>query len=288
MDAPRPAAAQARRRIPGLVARGRSVGAVEEPRRRGLANAITADGLHLLKRRFQKRFLAQQCTQLAHCLEDAIAATLEAAPVREGKPYIQNRDASRKTRASEASWEDALFRQWRNPVARTYAPWARLLSYQINLQNKKREDTNWGEIDLLGVSDRGLPVVVELKAPGSNESPVQMLIQATAYGVALVKAWPQCFRAEWVKEAGVSESTLPRVLAICELVCAAPKEYWQNWTGDSSRARSVEPNVWASLADLRKALARRGYPSTFLRLNHTDSSTQRTQITLVEEHLPTG
>jgi hypothetical protein len=257
-------------------------------RPRGQANIIGAEALHILKRRFQKRFLAQQCTQLVNCLETALAATMDVAPVRIGKRYIQERIGPRDPRASEATWEEALFRDCKEPGPGTFAPWARLLSYQINLENKKQKGQNWGEIDLLGVSRGTRPVVVELKAPGSNESPVQMLVQATAYGVALMKAWPQCFRAEWAKVVGVNEAELPFALSSCELVCAAPTEYWDYWTGDTPRARAVKPNAWAALADLRKSLARSGYPSTFLRLNHEGPTKRPTAITLQEEHLPEG
>ena len=251
-------------------------------------NIIGAEGLHVLKRRFQKRFLAQQCTDLVNCLEGAIAATMEVAPVREGKRYIKERTEPREIKAAEARWEEALFWAWKDPSPGSFAPWTHLLSYQINVENKKKKGQNWGEIDLLGVSKDKLPVVVELKAPKSNESPVQMLVQATAYGVALMKAWSPCFRAEWAKETVVSEEELPPTLSTCELVCAAPSEYWVNWTGDTYRARSVEPNVWAALADLRKSLARIGFPSVFLRLNHEGPPEQPSAITLVQETLPDG
>jgi hypothetical protein len=116
-------------------------------RRRGQRSGMTG-ALHLLKRKFQKRFLAQQCKELTDCLADAIAATIEAAPVRVGKRYIQNRKSSRATRASEANWEEALFQQWKAPSAGTFAPWKQLLTYQVLLQTSKH-DEDWGEIDRL-------------------------------------------------------------------------------------------------------------------------------------------
>lgn len=257
-----------------------------QKRTRGERNVITPAGLHLLKRKFQKRFLAKQCAELTDCLADALAATMEIAPLREGKAYIHDREAPRDTRASEATWEDALFRQCKAPVAGGYAPWKRLLTYQVSLQNQKDTDSDWGEIDLLGVSEQGLPVVVELKAPGSNESPAQMLVQATAYAIALQKAWPKCLRGEWAKSIGVDEQGLPPELSMCEIVGAAPSEYWEKWTGDTTTARAVKEGTWAAIDDLRKALARSGYPSVFVRLNHTGSSPEG--ITLSVEQLPQG
>jgi hypothetical protein len=63
---------------------------------------------------------------------------------------------------------------------------------------------------LLGASHDNLPVVVELKAPKSNESPAQMLVQATAYALAVKKAWPKCLRSEWASALKVEARTLPR------------------------------------------------------------------------------
>lgn len=252
---------------------------------RGERNLITAQGLHLIKRRLQKRFLAEQCRELTTCIGDAIAATIEAAPIRVGKPYIHKRGESRETRSAEATWEEALFRQCKIPVAGTFAPWKRLLTYQVLVQDSK-DDRDWGEIDLLGASDRNLPVVVELKAPTSDESPAQMLVQATAYAIAVRKAWPSCLRAEWAETLGVSLESLPEELDQCELVCAAPSAYWQNWVGDPPAALSVSPDAWAAIAELRKSLAKSGYPSSFVRLNHEGAGPMN--ISLVEQQLPDG
>lgn len=84
------------------------------------------------------------------------------------------------------------------------------------LQDSKH-DEDWGAIDLLGASDDNLPVVVELKAPRSNDSPAEMLVQATAYAVAVKKAWPQCLRSEWASALKIDPDTLPAELSGCEL-----------------------------------------------------------------------
>ena len=257
-------------------------------RNRGERNIISAGALHLLKRKFQKRFLAEQCAELTNCLADALDATLKVAPVREGKIYLHDRTAEAQVEAGEAKWERALFREYKGERSDAYAPWKRLLTYQVSLQNHRKNDADWGEIDLLGVSNDNLPVIVELKAPGFNESPAQMLVQATAYAIALQKAWPKCLRAEWTKNVGVDEGALPEELSTCEIVCAAPIEYWENWTGDTPRARSVKPGVWAAIGDLRNALERKGYPSTFVRLKHQGSPSAPSSITLSEEQLPRG
>lgn len=256
-------------------------------RRHGEMNEmVAAEGLHVLKSRLQKRFLAQQCAALAACLPQALAATEAAAPVREN-PYIIKRDDRRESLAHpEANWEEALFWEWRDPPPDSAAPWLRLLTYQVNLPNR-RGDRAWGEIDLLGVSRGLLPVVIELKAPESSESPAQMLVQAAAYGVALRKAWVTCFRREWEQNV-LGEFHAPDELATCELVCAAPTQYWKEWIGEKPRARTVRANAWAALATLREGLGRSGFPSVFVRLGQTgtDSLKRPTGIIVEEECLP--
>lgn len=204
-------------------------------------------------------------------------------------PYIVDRSTPRNVAGAEALWEEALFWQWMRP-AQGSAPWTRLLTYQVNLPNQKQAD-GWGEIDLLGVSNSGLPLVVELKAENSSEGPARMLVQAAAYGVALRKAWPAGLRMEWESAVGAIPEgpSLPTDLTVCELVCAAPAEYWVEWTGDSPRGRTISAESWAALARLRKALAGEGFPSVFLSLGHQGKDAGLPQkITVQEESLPKG
>ena len=251
-----------------------------------------ADGLHLVKRKFQKRFMRQQCTSLESCLPNAIAQTMALYDVREGAPYIVVRQERREGLTHpESQWEEALFWEMKDPPPASNAPWRQLLTYQVNLPNKKKAN-DWGEIDLLGVSHSGLPLIVELKAQNSSESPAQMLVQAAAYGVAICKAWPVRLRAEWAQFGlgGVTDAALPDELSGCELVCAAPAEYWRVWTGDTPRARRVSRQSWAALAHLRRSFERNGYRSVFVNLGHSAKglSGVPTGITVREEHVPEG
>jgi len=256
-----------------------------EQRQRGSQKPIDpACGMHLIKRVFQKRFLGSQCRDLANCLEAALDATEAVAPVRKN-PYIIQRSNRRRALAhDEARWEETLFCELKDPPPDSGAPWKSLLSYQVNLPNRK-DDKDWGEIDLLGVSRQQLPLVVELKGPRSKESPAHMLIQVTAYAVALRKAWRSALRHEWAKKVA---KQVPEELSVVELVCAAPVEYWRNWTGDTPRARTVNPDVWAAIAALREDLKLRGYPSVFVRLDHDGSPDAPKSIRVVEEQLPEG
>ena len=57
-------------------------------------------------------------------------------------------------------------------------------------------------MDLLGVDKDGalVPVVVELKRGGSNDSPLGILLEALAYGVAIRELWNDIAR-EWKDKA---------------------------------------------------------------------------------------
>lgn len=221
-------------------------------------------GLHRLKREFQKKYAAEQCYQLTQMLDEAIAATFEQAPVR-GRKYLADRSAMTRTPAGkEAQLEWAIYRQWSGPSCeRVEGCWQRLINFQVNLP-ARRGDKDWGEVDLLGVADDGLPVLIELKDGASPEPPPRLLVQAAAYGLALQKAWPS-FRGEWLRETAKHgfTSPLPTALLPCRLVCAAPHEYWDNWL--------TEHPMLSALETLRSALAIRGLPCEFALVQQIDS-----------------
>lgn len=230
--------------------------------------------LHLLKHQFQKRFMGEQCLDLLPLLNDAIRRTFEVAPVRQ-LPYLPTRPfdpPAKEPQNPEARLERRLYRQWASGHSPAGEFWQRMACYQVNLPNS-RDDTDWGEIDLLAVSASGLPVVVELKAGNSNETPAAILVQAAAYGIALKKAWTR-FRAEWQQEIGRRFPGLlvstPALLEPCELVCAAPEEYWKEWLGKRPRARAVRPGSGGALRELQDALAGRGLPSRFVNVGKAE------------------
>jgi hypothetical protein len=238
-------------------------------RKRGDMNPIApSTGLHRLKGDFQKTYLAEQCDALVSSLDEAIAATIALAPVRTQGYFGQTR-GTRAPQHPEARWEQATWEQWSTTTcAAVPGAWYRLAHYQLNLPHT-REDEAWGEIDLVGISHQGLPVIVELKAPDATDSPVAMLVQAAAYALAFRKAW-HTILPEWtalVRRYGF-DLTFTDKLHLCPLVCAAPTRYWNEWLGDSPRAQKVTAGTWPALMRLVLALAERGLPATFVRLDH--------------------
>ena len=72
------------------------------------------------------------------------------------------------------------------------------MAFQVSLAAKRAAEGR-GEIDLLGVAEDGLPVVIELKRGDSTEPPAALLVQAAAYGIALQRAW-WFLRKEWLQK----------------------------------------------------------------------------------------
>jgi hypothetical protein len=224
-----------------------------------------AKGLHRIKRDFQKRFMAEQCEQLVGCLDEAIAATFKAAPVRERRPYLVMRtQVTLNPAGKEARLERALHAQWsKEGCSPVEGCWERLIAFQVNLPNKRDEENrDWGEIDLLGVGVDGLPVVIELKDGESDEPPPRVLVQAAAYALALQKAWPT-FRAEWLAVVR-PDRPMPTALHPAQILCVAAEAYWTKWQL-ASRERTA-------LNRLRDALRERGLPSAFVGLTEGESS----------------
>lgn len=124
-----------------------------------------------------------------------------------------------------------------------------LVAYQFPLFNKQMK-AGWGYIDLLGLSPDDLaPIVIELKKGESRESPLRMLLEATAYTIALKEAWNLGLRDDWEKALAslalppgeqAKLHLLPKELETCTAICVAPADYWNSCAPDSYREYSNE------------------------------------------------
>jgi hypothetical protein len=216
-------------------------------------------GLHEIKGDIQKRFMTEQSEHLVAVLDEAISATFAAAPDRR-RPYLIDRTKVVDPKEGrEAHLERSLHAQWSKAGCTPAAGcWERIVAFQVNLP-AKRDAEGWGEIDLLGMAEDGLPVVIELKRGKSKEPPAALLIQAAAYAIALQRAW-WFLREEWLRVVGPSKP-IPTALLPCRLVCAAPEEYWQSW--------QLTPREDGALTSLRQAFTSRGLPSVFVAVGTT-------------------
>src|SRR4051812_34024006 len=117
-------------------------------------------GLHVLKSRFQKKYMGEQCEFLLAHLDEVIHHTFRFAPVR-NRPYLVDHANARRPEHPEGQLERALHAQWVGECEPAVGCWDRLVAFQVNLPNE-RSDEGWGEIDLLGMNTARLPVVIEL------------------------------------------------------------------------------------------------------------------------------
>lgn len=238
------------------------------------------DGLHILKDKWkQKKYLGPQSQLLADNLAKAIDATAQAAPERR-QSFQLNRAPTGAIHDSEKErrLEAAMLLRWNRPnMSPIEKGWIRLVSFQVPLFDQQQKK-HWGYIDLLGVNSSGLPVIVELKKgpeakpngiTNTTETPLRMVLEAAAYGVALRKNWTR-FRVEWVDrltKLGVSEQIIRRVpdrLDTVPLVAAAPASFWIDWLPVTTKGRTVNHGAWQSFRHLIQELGKAQLPVSFV------------------------
>lgn len=133
--------------------------------------------------------------------------------------------------------------------------WFSLLDYQFPLK-AQQSDQNIGNVDLLGITDQGRLMVIELKVkPGDGnrgETPAKALMQGLRYA-AIVEANREKIAAEaksCFKERVAAEPPLVQVLA--------PKAWWEGWLNlDGSTRKAAgywEPEFTQLARDIEKGI----------------------------------
>lgn len=219
------------------------------------------DSLHQIKDRLKpKNNIAEDCQLLIESLDELIENTRSKAPKREHRITLQQSPRTKGLSRPEDLVEEAIWRLWRRPsVAPVIGAWHKIIAYQVPLKNK-RGDKDWGEIDLLGVSSQGLPMIVEVKAAGAKDAPQKCLVQAVAYGIAFQMAWPH-FRNNWqdaIKHYGF-QTGLSNQLATVPVVCVAPKQFW-----DRVESQLKNKSDREAINDLIGCFAACGFPAHFV------------------------
>jgi hypothetical protein len=240
-------------------------------------------GLHKLKDRWaQKAYLEDQCNELAANLAAALTNTV---PPERKLPYFDGVRDGREVQLGESKWERALW-QWsrNNDDAALVGCWHRIVAYQVPLFAKQKKD-GWGYIDLLGIDTDGTPVVLELKKePAKNlknlttssETPLRMVLEAAAYGVALRRNW-KTFRPqllEFLNKISFDPAVISRIpaqLSTVRLVGIAPAEYWTDWLPVTPKGMTVSPAAWEAFRRLLDALQREHFPTAFASIGGTPS-----------------
>ncbi len=219
--------------------------------------------------RFQLKYAKAQTEDILSNLDDLVKNTIENAPTRT-KDFCLNRVTNRpltQLTHEEDKWERQMYEKWGPKGSGEYVSICkRIQTYQYPLQNSLK-DKYWGEIDLLGIGADFLPVPNELKRRKANESPLRMLVEVAAYGIAIRKVWPN-LREHWVEALSWFEgspSQFPTTLDKVTLVCVAPNEYWRRCLGQRGTDPGAFPSeAWPPFWALVDALGKKGFDTHFV------------------------
>jgi len=128
----------------------------------------------------------------------------------------------------------------------------------------KSVNSQWGNIDLVGCSPKGLPVIVELKIASSNETPLRIFIEGLAYAIGIQEMWTKkTFRNAWKDELGdgfPKGQRLQRSLKEITIVALAPDAYWNKLLGlTSSKAGRLRIGAINITKTLFEVASSKGY-----------------------------
>jgi hypothetical protein len=222
-------------------------------------------GFHdLIRRADPLSTVPERCEAILGRLERLIACTRDAAPRRLSDYRLRRSSPGPAPYHEESQWERSMWTKWGPDGCGAFLPnCVRLQTYQFPLK-RHREDRLWGKVDLLGVSPERLPVVVELKRRRTTDTILRMLLEMTAYGIALQELWsaPQSdntFKRDWElvsKELVDCAAPLPDRLDRLPLVGIAPQAYWDRALGrvPTDRTGRVPSKAWPLLRSLVEEL----------------------------------
>ena len=206
--------------------------------------------------------------QLANVLPLLIAKAADSAFPRKRHFNLDKLSipGGRSTRCgSEADWEGLCLFRWsiRHGVKKPRPiqnAWHRLIARQVPLEPPIYQ-RQLLTADLLGISEDGFPVVVELKGVTKQAPVLAFILQALDYGIRLRECWSY-FLEEWREV--LSKYHWPTVQHHphrIHLVCAAPSQVWKR-----EQMLRFAPDLKHYL-ELEKALDSCGFPLSFVSLS---------------------
>jgi len=232
-------------------------------------------GLHELRPSVdQLSFMGEHSRKLIDLLDVEIERTYAAAPKRvQGYKLDRGEKRNPVPQQRERLLEKAIWKRWRHdhlPEGATpFYPHLchHIQTFQMPLQGQ-RTDRSWGKIDLVGVTNHGLPIVLELKREKAKDTPLRMLVEGLAYAVALRRAWNEGFlRQEWKKVVTKlsKDWEAPKTLRTVPVFGIAPIEYWNRKFGERGKRTDdkVPEDAWEPFNRLCEACSQRGFPVSF-------------------------
>ena len=147
-----------------------------------------------------------------------------------GKPY---RDLTRNgspgtgdsTNRNEEHLAIAIFNAYRPPsdgIRLSDSRKLQILDYQMPLK-ARQTDAGVGKVDLFGLLSTGEACIIELKAAGSRDTPLEAMIEVLGYA-AIVEANLDCINQEVQALFGLSLIQTRPIVAV-----AGPTEYWRTF-----------------------------------------------------------
>ena len=213
----------------------------------------------------QLTFMGAHSETLISQLNVKMEMTYLSAPRRKSD-YKLIRKLKRNPVQREDKLEWSIWNTWNTEDAKSgFVDECRFIqTYQMPLR-RTNGDESWGSIDLIGVSSGFLPVVLELKRGGSEETPLRMIIEALAYAIAVRKSWNEGnLRDEWIAAVSGAEG-VARTLLEVPIIGIAPKPYWNTKIGARNKrtAGKVPDDAWKPFGKLCQMIGDRGYPVSF-------------------------
>ena len=163
------------------------------------------------------------------------------APCRSTSYFSTKRNGTTKERpvgTRGIKWEPRYAMALWSPKRRQPHPgggWQCFRDYQVPLK-AKQSNRNIGKIDLLGITDRGRFIVVELKSPcrDRGQSPAYALMEGLRYAViveanlhTLAREARTCFRCE-------ADAETPPIVQVLGTI-----SWWRDWLDPALRNRAA-------------------------------------------------
>ena len=239
--------------------------------------------------------MRDQCVELLSHLDDAFDRTREQVHVRSAAqgfglgadgtsrlaPEAMGVSKARPGElrpSSETLLEYALYQRYRPESSTEMTPWRYIVHRQVPLYNKA-DSEGWGEIDLLGLTEPGEPVIVELKKASSHDTPLHALLEAACYAVSLRQNWALLSAEIAGHYRGLHVVPQPDAVLV---VLLAPATYWSEWRRWSTCGGGVPADTQDAFASLCMGFAARKLPVLTATAQHPESWDERTPLSADE------
>ena len=180
----------------------------------------TTDGLADSIRKIDVVALCREYEELRKAAPSRCARNKRYFVGHDGCPQAKDRSNVSEKHLAIALWNHKA--QW----SRSGGGWMRLLDYEVPLK-ASNSDKGLGDVDLLGITEQGRLVVVELKVRRKNgargDTPLLALMEGLRYAAVVLANHPT-ISAEAADCFGIKTTNEPPIVQIL-----APGDWWNGW-----------------------------------------------------------